>query len=314
MAKSQTIFEKFALCEWEVTGYKVPIAVKKITERGGNRIVRRARQNRDGAKLDDTGSVETTWVIEADFYNGCTEDGIPIDDNYPDVLNAFIKSTRVHETGTLTLPTVGKRRARVESYERSESPEEVDCGLMSITFVEDNEDSLNIGSIRSPSARSVSRRLADMTTFSAEQNGVSMSYSGDGISQLAAEVEALVTSPFQYFGDLEAQAVKVQALCGRLEETFSSKDDQVGEMLAAPPGAHAVRGLISLKDHAARVVEERQSALPRLVPYVVPTQRSIFDIAAQFDQDPTALIAANPDIGDPLAIPARTTVKVFARG
>lgn len=310
---ADTIFEQFALCEWEVPGYKVPIAVKKITERGGNRIVRRTRQNRNGAKLDDTGSVEKTWVLEADFYNGCTEEGIPFSDNYPDVLNNFIKSFDVHETGTLTLPTIGKRRVRAESYERSESPEEIDCGLMTITFVEDNEDALRLTTFTSPSARSVSRRIADMTTFSAEQNGVSMSASGLGIAELAAEVETLVTSPFQYYGDLEAQAVKVQALCGRLEETFASKNDQVGEMLAAPPGAHAVRGLITLKDHAARVVEERQSALPRLVPYVVPSQRSIFDIAAQFDQDPTALIAANPDIGDPLAIPERTVVKVFAR-
>ena len=311
---AETIFEQFALCEWEVTGYKVPIAVKKITERGGNRLVRRARQNRDGAKLDDTGSVETTWTLEADFYNGCTEQGIPIDDNYPDVLNNFIKSTKVHETGTLTLPTVGKRRARIESYERSESPEEIDCGLMTITFVEDNEDSLTAATFTSPSARSVSRRLAEITTFSAEQNGVSMSYSGDGISQLAAEVEALVTSPFQYYADLEAQATKVQALCGRLESTFASQDDQVGEMLAAPPGAHAVRGLITLKDHAARVVEERQSSLPRLVPYVVPSQRSIFDIAAQFDQDPTALISANPNNGYPMAKTTLTPLKYYPLG
>jgi prophage DNA circulation protein len=310
---ADTIFEQFALCEWEVTGYKVPIAVKKITERGGNRLVRRARQNRDGVKLDDTGSVETTWTLEADFYNGCTEDGIPFSDNYPDVLSNFVKSAKVHETGTLTLPTVGKRRVRLESYERSESPEEIDCGLVTITFVEDNEDSLTATTFTSPSARSVSRRLADLTTFSAEQNGVSMSNSGAGIAELAAEVETLVTSPFEYFGDLEAQAMKVQALCGRLEETFAARHNQVGEMLAAPPGAHAVRGLITLKDHAARVVEERQSALPRLVPYVVPSQRSIFDIAAQFDQDPTALIAANPNLGDPLAIPAGATVKVFER-
>lgn len=311
---ADSIFEQMALCVWDVTGYRVPIPVKKITARYGNQLVRRRRQNRDGAKLDDTGCVETTWVLEADFYNGCTEEGIPFSDNYPDVLNNFIKSSKVHETGTLTLGTEGKRRCRIESIERSESFEEIDCGVVTITFVEDNEDSLTATTFTAPSARSVSRRIADMTTFSAEQNGVSMSASGLGIAELAAEVETLVTSPFQYYGDLEAQAVKVQALCGRLEETFASKHDQVGEMLATPPGAHAVRGLITLKDHAARVVEERQSALPRLVPYVVPSQRSIFDIAAQFDQDPTALIAANPDLGDPLAIPERTVVKVFARG
>lgn len=310
---ADTIFEQFALCVWEVTGYRVPIAVKKITARYGNRIVRRNRQNRDGAKLDDTGCVETTWTLDADFYNGCTEDGIPFADNYPDVLNNFIKSSKVHETGTLTLPTEGKRRCRIESIERSESFEEIDCGLTTITFVEDNEDSLTAASFTAPSARSVSRRVAELTTFSAEQAGVSLSDSGAGISELAAEVETLITSPFEYLGDLQAQAEKVRSLCERLEETHASRRTQLGELLAAPPGARAVQGLVLLRDKAAKVVEEKQSAMPRLVPYVVPSQRSILDIAAQFEQDPTLLIAANPKLGDPNAIPARTVVNVFER-
>ena len=302
-----------ALCVWEVTGYRVPIPVKKISARYGNRLVRRARQNRDGAKLDDTGSVETTWTLDADFYNGCKEEGIPPEDNYPDVLNNFIKSSRVHETGTLTLPTEGKRRCRIESIDRSESFEEIDCGIVTITFVEDNEDSLTAQSFTAPSARSASRRVAELTTFSAEQNGVSLSDSGAGISELAAEVETLISSPFEYLGDLQAQAARVQALCERLEDVHTSRTSQVGELLATPPGARALRGLIDLRDKAARVVEEKQSAMPRLVPYVVPSQRSIFDIAVQFDQDPTQLIAANPQLGDPLASPPRTVVKVFSR-
>lgn len=310
---AETIFEQMALCVWEVTGYRVPIPVKKIDTVYSNRIVRRARQNRNGAKLDDTGSVETVWTIDADFYNGCMEQGIPPDDNYPDVLNNFIKSSKVHETGTLTLGTEGKRRARIESIRRSESIEEIDCGIVSITFVEDNEDTLTADSVTAPSARSVSRRLAEMTTFSAEQNGVSLSDSRTGISELAAAVEELTTSPFEYIGDLQAQAEQVRAACARLEEVHTSRRSQVGELLAVPPGARALRGLIDLKDKAAKVVEEKQSSMPRLISYVVPTQRSIFDVAVQFDQDPTALIAANPQIGDPLALPPRTVVKVFER-
>lgn len=308
-----TIFEQMALCVWEVTGYRVPIPVKKVSERGGNRIVRRSRQNRDGAKLDDTGSVEKVWTLDADFYNGCLEEGISFSDNYPDVLNFFIKSFNVHETGTLTIPTIGKRRVRAESYEYNASFEEQDCGIVTITFVQDNEDSLTSSSFSTPSARSVSRRLAEMTTFSAEQNGVALSDSRTGISELAAAVEELITSPFEYLGDLQAQAEQVRSACARLEEVHTSRRSQVGELLATPPGAHALRGLIDLRDKAAKVVEEKQSSMPRLISYVVPTQRSIFDVAVQFDQDPTALIAANPEIGDPLALQPRTVVKVFER-
>lgn len=309
---ADTIFEQYPVCIWEVIGFRIPIPVKKISERGGNRLVRRTRQNRNGSKLDDTGSMEKTWTLDVDFFNGSREDGIP-SDLYPDMLNDLIRSFDVHQTGDLTLPTVGKRRCRAETYQRDESFEEIDCAIVSLTFVEDNEDVMNASTVTAPSARSVSRRLADLTTFSAQQNGVSLSDSGAGIAELASEVEALITSPFEYFGDLQAQAAKVQALCERLEATHTTRRSQVGELLSQPPGARAVRGLVELRDKAARIVEERQSAMPRLVPYVVPTQRSIFDIAAQFEQDPSQLLAANPEIGNPLAIPPRTVVKVFER-
>jgi hypothetical protein len=310
---ADTIFEQYPLCTWEVPGYKVPIPVKSISERGGNRLVRRNRQNRNGAKLDDTGSVEKTWTLEVDFFNGNTEEGIPVADLYPDVLNFLVKSFDVHETGTLTLPTVGRKRCRAESYDRKETFEEIDTGIVTLTFIEDNEDNLTSSSFTAPSARSVSRRLAEITTFSAEQNGVSLSDSSAGISELASQIETLINSPFEYFGDLQAQADSVVALCGRLEDIHASRRTQVGELLAMPPGARAVRGLVELRDKAARVVDEKQSALPRLVPYVVPSQRSIFDIAAELGQDPMALMSANPNLGDPLAIPARATVKVFER-
>lgn len=301
------------MCVWEVTGYRIPIPVKKVNTRSGNRIVRRARQNRDGAKLDDTGSMETTFTLEVDFYNGCSEEGMPSDDMYPGLPNYLEKSLKVHETGNLYLPRHGKRRCRLETIESVETFEDRDMAATVLTFIEDNEDSLTAQSFTAPSARSASRRVAELTTFSAEQNGVSLSDSGAGISELAAEVETLITSPFEYLGDLQAQAERVIALCERLEDIHASRRTQVGELLAAPPGARALRGLIDLRDKAARVVEEKQSAMPRLVPYVVPSQRSIFDIAVQFDQDPTQLIAANPDLGDPLAIEPRTVVKVFAR-
>jgi prophage DNA circulation protein len=308
---ADTVFEEFPVCTWEVTGYKVPIPVKKVDERGGNRIVRRTRQSRDGAKLDDTGSIEVTWTIEADFYNGCTEEGIPFTNLYPDVVHFLVKSFRVHETGTLSIPTVGRKRCRLESYQRTETFEEIDCAPVVMTFVEDNEDALIASTFTAPSARATARRLAEITTFSAQQNGVSLSDSRMGISELASEVETLINSPFEYLGDLQAQAESVKALTDRMLDIHASRRTQIGSMLAEPPGARAVRGLVELRDKASRIVDEKQSAMPRLVPYVVPSQRSIFDIAAQFGQDPMLLMTANPQIGDPLAIPERTVVKVF---
>jgi prophage DNA circulation protein len=307
------IFEQLPMCVWEVTGYRIPIPVKKVSARLGNRIVQRARQNRDGAKLDDTGMLPTTYALEVDFYNGCSEEGMPSDDMYPGLPNYLEKSLKVHETGNLWLPRHGKRRCRLETIESVETFDERDMAAMVLNFTEDNEDAVNSNLFAAPSARSVARRLAELTTFSAEQNGVSLSDSGAGIAELANEVETLINSPFEYLGDLQAQAERVKSSAARALDVYTDRTTQLGELLSAPPGARAVRGLVELRDKAARVVEEKQSAMPRLVPYVVPSQRSIFDIAVQFEQDPVALLGANPQLGDPLAIPERTVVKVFER-
>src|SRR5688572_24683169 len=104
------LFEKFVICTWEVTGYKIPIPVVRIEEDGGNRLVPRERIGRRGAKLDDTGAMPPQWLLVADFYNGIDEPGMPSEDMYPDLLNNLIKSFDIHECGTLTLPHVGPRR------------------------------------------------------------------------------------------------------------------------------------------------------------------------------------------------------------
>jgi prophage DNA circulation protein len=306
------IFEQFPVCLWEVTGYKVQIACKSISERGGNRLVRRARQHRNGAKLDDTGSVEKVWAITVDFYNGNDEPDVPGDEQYPGVVNFLIKSFDVHETGTLTLPNIGKRRCRLESYERNEAFDERDTATVTLNFVEDNEDFTTASTFTSPSARSVSRRIAEITTFSADQAGVALADFGAGISELASGVEALINSPFEYVGDLETKATQIDIACRRIEETHTTRKTQAGMMLMDPPTSKVLRGLREIRDHAARIVEERQSALPRLVPFVVPEERSIFDIATQLGQDASKLIKANPGLSNPLIVPKGTTVRVFA--
>mgnify|MGYP001559048023 CR=1 FL=1 len=61
----------------------------------------------------------------------------------------------------------------------------------------------------------------------------------------------------------------------------------------------------------AVAVGERLSSLPRLTPVTFGAQRSIFDIAAQFGQDATKLLKANPKLEDAMAIPAGTPVQIF---
>jgi hypothetical protein len=59
------IFEQYPVASFAVRGDPIYFAVESIEEDGGNRIVRRRRPYRDGAKLDDTGSNEKVFTLTA---------------------------------------------------------------------------------------------------------------------------------------------------------------------------------------------------------------------------------------------------------
>ncbi len=305
------IFAQFTTCRWEVTGYNVVLPVKTVRTRGGNRIVPRERANRNGAKLDDTGSKPKVWTLDVDFYNGIDEPDMPADDMYPSLANDLEKSCDIHETGTLTLPTIGKRRCRLLDYDREESFEERDTGRFSLTFMEDNEDAITASSFSSPSARSVSRQLAEATTASAEQDGIELTDIGSSLTELASELEGLANAPFEYVGDLQAKAGQISRACARIEAVHTSAADEVGLLLTSPMSSRTLRKLRELNDTAARVVQERLSSMPVLVPFRVASQRTLFDVAASLNQDAALLLKANPDLPNPLAIDAGTTINVY---
>ena len=305
------LFEKFTLCAWEVTGYRIALPVIRVEEDGGNRLVPRERAHRRGAKVDDTGSAPVQWLLVCDFYNGITEPGMPAEDMYPDLLNNLVKSFDVHETGTLTLPHIGPRRCRAWKYKRIETSEERDAGLTTLTFLEDNEDATTAASFQSPAARSVAKQQAESTTFSAESAGIDASDLGQSLTELASELEGLANAPGEYVGDLETKAKQIEAACERIEAVHTQAVDEAGKLLTRPDQSLVVRKLRQLRDTTARVVGERLSSMPRLVPKRFGSQRSIFDVATELGQDAQKLMQANPGIEDMLAIPAGTPVLVF---
>ena len=73
-----------------MTTFAIALPVSRIEEEGGNRLVERERPNRDGAKIDDTGSKAKRWVLTLDYLNGSTEPDFP-EDAYPDVVNQLMR-------------------------------------------------------------------------------------------------------------------------------------------------------------------------------------------------------------------------------
>src|SRR5689334_5238078 len=104
-----SIFENYPPCSWTVQGDTIVFPVADIEEDGGNRIVRRRRPYRNGAKLDDTGSNEKVWRVTVVLENSIEEDGLdPNRPLYPFVANALVSSFDLHDTGDLVLSTRGK--------------------------------------------------------------------------------------------------------------------------------------------------------------------------------------------------------------
>ena len=315
-----SIFEGFVLCTWEVTGFSVPLPVSRIEEEGGNRLVERERPNRDGAKIDDTGSKAKRWVLTLDYLNGSSEPDFP-EDAYPDLVNTLMQSCDVHECGDLTLPHIGKRRCRAHSYRRVEASDDRDYALVSVTFVEDNEDGTTASSFQSPSARSVCRTLTEQTTLDCDDAGVDTGESlGEALNDLAAGIETVLNAPGDFVGQFETMGKQFDAAAGRIEDagsnmvhTFSPPAPHENPAPLDDPGnSRALRGLRRLRDLGRRAADERLSALPRIIVRVDAVERSIFDIAAELSQDVTKLLTLNGSIENLLAIPARTPVRVFA--
>ena len=150
------VFEQYPSASWSVgTQVALVFPVTEITEEGGNRIVLRERPYRDGAKVDDIGSKAKSWSLKAIFENtineGLIQNGQPL---YPGVLNELIRSFDQHETGDLIVPTVGKVRARAQSYVRTERNDERDYATVEFKFVQDNEDAIDATSFTLPTVKS----------------------------------------------------------------------------------------------------------------------------------------------------------------
>lgn len=305
------IFEDYPAGSWTVRGDTIYFAVVDLDEAGGNRIVRRARPYRDGAKLDDTGSKEKEWDVTAVFELSIDEPDIekggrPL---YPIALNALIDSFDLHDTGTLILPTRGAVRARAETYRRKEQAADRDTATVTLHFVQDNEDSIGAAAFSAPPIRSTGRQIVDETTFSSESRG-GFAQSLADLEAAAGALEDAIAAPGEAVQDVDQKAARVIRLASNVEGQFSRTAELGRDLLTDPDAWATCRQLHALRDRTARAFAEK-SALGRISSVVFTTPRSLFGIAAELAQDPAALLDLNTQLEDALAIPAGTIVRVF---
>lgn len=317
MAGEDGVFGQYPVAAWAPGSLpKIFFPVVEISETGGNRIVPHERPYRDGAKLDDTGSKARTWALTIVFNNTIVEPGIGNDPRrplYPTILRQLLRSFDLHECGTLTLPTVGDVRARAENYTRSEKPEQADTATVTVTWVEDNEESLDRAALNPPGVAATLVRLAEQTTFTARAIGV---WTPDlaNLRERCNELTTQMRAPGRAVADVATIALANRRAIESVLETARTELGLV-HAFSEPRSSGLHQQLSTLSDRQARAEDERMSSRPRTLAFVVDAeQTSIFEIAARFNQDAEELLDLNAArISDPFDLERGDVIKIFER-
>jgi prophage DNA circulation protein len=315
VAATPEVFGQYPVGSWSVAGAApVSFPVLDVKETGGNRLVQHERPFRDGAKLDDTGATARTFTLTCLFDNSIEEPDIPADPPlYPTVLNLLLESFGKHETGDLVVPTRGKIRARAQTYTRAESHAARDSATLDLVFIEDNEDSVDARSLGEPTVRASALRLSEHCTYSAQSEGMD-DENLNSLTDTLSEVQGLLAAPGENVETIEAQTRRNRRAIEATVEAGETLGRQVGGLFNEPRGASSTRQLRRLADQQAKAADEKSRGRPRLVPYTVRSEVSIFAVAVLVRQPAERLMDINAGrLADPLRIPAGTTIRVYER-
>jgi hypothetical protein len=220
----------------------------------------------------------------------------------------LLRSFDKHETGTLTLPTVGDVRCRADSYTRVESPELRDSATLDCTFIEDNEDALERAELRPPNVTASLIRLSEMTQFSAAKDGVWNEDLGT-LRERANEIVTLMKAPGRSVADVGAI---VRAHRRALQNIIDTAREEM-PIFNEPRASRTERLMREMSDREAQAEAERAASRPATRAFVVDVEvTSIYEIAARLRQDVTELMDLNAArITDPFTLTRGDVLRVY---
>ncbi len=225
---------------------------------------------------------------------------------YPNRLHSMLETVGLDQTGTLVLPTRGPIRCRLVSYSRVESKDVRDCALVTFMFEEDNEDKVDANSFQTPSVRATVRRATDETVFSMNQQGVLAQF-----EDLATSLEEAIAAPGELVQDVDQKAARfVRAIDGVVRQ-FTITGEFGRDRLTDPESHAAVRQAAILTDRIYAAFHEKNAALPAIITIAKDRVVSLFDVATELAQDPSALLNINNRLEDALWIEPGTLINVF---
>jgi len=289
------------------------------TKKGGNRLPERTRAYRDGSKSDHTGNMADTFDVQAIFHESVRDPEDPGGPMWPDRCDAFEAALKSRRVLTLNLPWERNIRCRAVDWERTAVPIDLRDGEMfHVTFRYDNEDALG-QSVATVSVRAAIRQKVQEAVFDLEREGMSTplipaTFDGptldetiDDIHRFAKDLDDALGAPEDAGSDVENKAKRLSAACKRVRETFTSRTpgrDKGND----PSGERSQRKLREAEELANHAAAGAVASRPRKERKRYDTQRDIYSIAAEENQNPERLIAINKQIEDLMAIPPRTIV------
>lgn len=312
-------FSKWPPITWTVGGktHLIPQITFKSTF--GNRLAAHKRPYRKGARHDNTGAEPVSWEITLAAGRTVHEfDPRVPSDYYPTGYTALIDSFGIEETGTLITP-FGEKRCKAANGMASwgRADQGVDAVGITLTFIEDNEDDTDLGSFSLATARTAGPGQVDTFLGFAAQSGAGAGDFFESLTAAARDLQALANYPGEAIGEMVTRIEIITTSVADVIDAFASAPEgaveEMGALLQDPLAGPALRKLEELLDTACRAAEDeaRRRGKARTV-RTYDRDVSIYDVAAELEQDCVDLMAINTAIPDFFLIPRATPIQVFA--
>jgi hypothetical protein len=255
--------------------------------------------------------------LEVPINNTIEEEGLEINGGeplYPNILLWLLWSFEDGEkTGTLEIPTYGPMRMKAESWSTTEVPEDRGDGTsalsLSLSFVQDNEDSIVAATLASPSISATATRMANETEAIAEQSSI---WNGS-ISEMKAsmlQLEALMNSPREMAGELDAQFAAIEGSSMSLAQAFSRNLGGPRDNMRSTGGSRLERMLIKIEDRIVKAKSDTKRDKRKTIAVVFDQDQSLVSISVMLNLDYSELLDLNPQLSDPTNIQAGTPVNI----
>jgi len=309
---------EFQVCSWEPDGgLRVVLAILSppgVEESFQQRNTQNKRPYRDGAQLQNTGADPIAWSFVVVVNSTVSEPGLGHEYVYPDYADRITKQFWNGATGTLTLPTRGPVRAKLDNYRRVDNPiDGVDTAVINAAFTRDNEEKIDAAAIQKNPVKGSHASLATQTKDSADREGANPQLVD--VREWLSDVAGLINAPGDAIEDIDVRRKSIER---GFESVFDALDD-LGEQVGGAGSVfdngfpETTFSAERARDAVANAEQERAERRGRIQGYAVQRDTSLSALAQQLGQDYQALLDLNSArVADPSDVREGDRILIYA--